>query len=186
MTTMTSTEDITVVRGKAFKLLFGAEEIREHTASVAREISADMAELDPLVIAVLNGAFIFAADLVRYLSFDPEIHFVKLASYREMRSSGKVSELIGMDREKVRGRHILIVEDIVDSGNTLTFLREQLAGMGAESVATATMLKKPKAFNNRFPVEYVCFDIPDAFVIGYGLDYEGYGRSLDGIFQLVE
>ncbi|MDX1479727.1 MAG: hypoxanthine phosphoribosyltransferase [Saprospiraceae bacterium] len=179
-----TTEEMIVIKDKTFKPLIDAKQIRERTSEVADAISADLAGRDPLVIAVLNGAFIFAADLTRFLSFDPEIHFIKLASYHAMQSSGAVAELIGLDESKVRGRDILIIEDIVDSGNTLAFLRKQLGEMGAESIRIVAMLLKPNAFGNRFPVDYVCFEIPDAFVIGYGLDYDGYGRSLDGVYQL--
>lgn len=182
----TSTEQIEVVNGKAFRLLFSADVIRERTRAVAEQISDEMGDKDPLVIAVLNGAFIFAADLSRFMTFDAEIHFIKLASYHKMQSTGEISELIGVDPGKVRDRDILIIEDIVDSGNTLAFLREQLAKQGARSVAIVAMLKKPEAFKDRFPVDYVCFEIPNAFVVGYGLDYDGYGRSLDGIYQLAD
>jgi hypoxanthine phosphoribosyltransferase len=175
-----------VIHGRRFVQFIDREQLMQRTAELAAEISADLHTHNPIVIAVLNGAFIFAADLLRSMDFDPEVQFVKLSSYREMRSSGEIKQLLGIPDDLLRGRSVLIVEDIVDTGKTLRFLLEDLTRRGASEVIVATMLLKPHVFQDRFPVPYVGFEIPNTFVVGYGLDYEGYGRSLNGIYRLEE
>ena len=174
------------VHDKQFTRTHSGDALRHRTAELAHQISESLADKDPLVLAVLNGAFIFAADLMRYFDFDPEIQFIKLASYHGLQSTGTVRELIGLDSDKIAGRHILIIEDIVDSGKTLGHLRDSLTASGATGISIVALLVKPDVFDNQFPLDYVGFEIPNAFVVGYGLDYDGYGRSLDGIYELTD
>ena len=158
--------------------------IHERVEALAREIEGDLDIKNTLCIAVLNGAFVFAADLIRAFRDEPEISFIKLASYAGTQSTGKIRELIGIN-ERIKGRHVLIIEDIVDTGNTLEALKATIATQEPASVHIATLLVKPDIFKDRFPLDYAGFAIPNKFVVGYGLDYNGYGRGLKGIYQLA-
>ena len=154
-----------------------------------RELSASInSELDgktPLFIVVLNGAFIFASDLLKGVTIDCEIAFVKLSSYQGTQSSGVVQQIIGLDLD-VKGRTIVIIEDIVDTGLTLDYFLKTLKAMEPADVKVATCLLKPDAFKSKFPIDYVCFSIPNEFVVGYGLDYDGLGRNSSDIYKIVE
>jgi hypoxanthine phosphoribosyltransferase len=171
------------IHGHLFVRMLGADEIGDSVGEIAREISTDFAGRDPLLIVVLNGAFIFAADLIRALRFDTEIAFVRVASYQQMQSTGFVSEIMGLDRD-IRGRSVIVIEDIVDTGHTIAYLYEKLADRGAASIDFAAMLMKPEAYQHQIPIRYVGFRIPNRFVVGYGLDYDGYGRALRDIYVL--
>jgi hypoxanthine phosphoribosyltransferase len=168
---------------KEFEILIGREDIDQTIAQLARRLDTDYKGKRPLFLAILNGAFIFAADLFRAISVDAEISFIRLASYKKMQSSGKVKELLGL-QENIFNRHIVIVEDIVDTGNTLHHVLEEFSALGAASIQIATMLHKPEAGAKSLPLKYIGFTIPDKFVVGYGLDYEGHGRGLRDIFQV--
>ena len=133
----------------------------------------------------LNGAFIFASDLLKRVTIDCEITFVKLSSYQGTMSTGVVQQIIGLDRD-IKGRTIVIIEDIVDTGLTLERFREVLAQMEPAEVKVATCLLKPDAFKNKFPIDYQCFSIPNEFVVGYGLDYDGLGRNSSDIYKILE
>ncbi len=169
---------------KVFEEFLSAQRIQERVAELGAEIRADLADETPLFIGVLNGAFIFAADLVRATSIPCEITFVKLASYRGVHRAEDTIELLGLDRE-IAGRHIVIVEDIIDSGRTMDLLLRQLRTHGAASLRLATLLVKPTQLEVEIPIDYAGFEIPPHFVIGYGLDYDGYGRELTAIYQLA-
>jgi hypoxanthine phosphoribosyltransferase len=136
-------------------------------------------------VVVLNGAFIFASDLLKRVTIDCEITFVKLSSYQGTMSTGVVQQIIGLDRD-IKGRTIVIIEDIVDTGLTLERFREVLAQMEPAEVKVATCLLKPDAFKNKFPIDYQCFSIPNEFVVGYGLDYDGLGRNSSDIYKILE
>lgn len=181
-----STREIERVHDRDFKLMISPEELQERTIAMAREISADLAESDPLVLVVLNGAFIFAADLVREMSFDPEMQFAKLKSYDGLKSTGTVQMQLPYDDEDIPGRHILIVEDIIESGLTLKALCRKLMKHGAASVRLASLLLKPNCLKTELKVDYVGFEIPDEFVIGYGMDYNQRGRTLEGIYRIED
>lgn len=148
-------------------------------------MTGDLKELDPLFVAVLNGSFIFAADLLRELPFSPQLAFIKVASYQGMSSSGRV-ELISDLTESVDGRNLVLLEDVVDSGLTVAFLKELFVSRGAKSVKVAALLFKPDALKTGTAPEYAAFEIRNEFVIGYGLDYDGIGRNLKEIHILAE
>lgn len=168
-----------------FKPFLSAEDIRNKIAEMAEQIRKEFEGKKPVFLAILNGSFIFAADLVRAVNIESEITFIKLASYKGMKSSGKVDTLIGLDTE-LEGRHIIIVEDIVDSGKTLSEFIPELHKFRPESVTIASLLLKSEELRYPIDVKFLGFDIPPKFVVGYGLDYDGFGRELDAIYQLAE
>ncbi len=171
------------IKDKDFLILLKEEEIRQRVVEMAKEINRDYEKKQPLFISVLNGAFIFAADLIRETSFDSEISFIKLASYDHTSSTGKIKELIGLN-EKLFKRDIIIIEDIVDSGFTLSYLLEHISGLGPSSLEVAALLVKPESLKADINIKYAGFRIPDNFVVGYGLDYDGIGRNLKDIYFL--
>ncbi len=177
--------DIWKLNDKSFNKFILDEDIQEKVCELAARINSDLAGKKPLFIVVLNGAFIFASDLLKKVTIDCEIAFVKLSSYKGTQSSGVVQQIIGLDLD-VKGRTIVIVEDIVDTGLTLDRFRETLSEMEPAEVLVAACLLKPEAFKDKFPVKYLCFSIPNEFVVGYGLDYDGLGRNSSDIYKIVE
>ncbi|MEQ6118324.1 hypoxanthine phosphoribosyltransferase [Reichenbachiella sp. MALMAid0571] len=173
------------IKDKDFDIFLTDKEIETAVSTLAKKINTDYTDKDPLLVAVLNGSFIFCADLIRHLNFDPEISFTKLASYQGSESTGKVNELIGLT-EDIKGRHILIVEDIIDTGNTLEKIIKILNEKEVASVEIVSLLFKSEVYKKKTPVRYFGLDIPNKFVIGYGLDYDGRGRSLRHIYQIAE
>jgi len=170
---------------KAFEPYITQEELEAAIAKVAEELQAKYHDKEPLFIGVLNGAFLFAAELFKRLDMPCAITFVKVASYHGTQSSGKVSQLIGLN-ERIEGRHVVILEDIVDTGNTIRHMADILAERRPASVAVATMLFKPDAYRHDLPIDHVAMRIPNAFVVGSGLDHDGLGRNLRGIHRIVE
>ena len=152
---------------------------------VAQQISKDMEGKVPLFLGVLNGAFIFAADLMRELTIPSEISFVKLASYQGTTSTGKINEVLGIN-EDLSGRTVIIVEDIVESGLTMKRMIESLGTRNPASVHICTLFLKPDKLKEDLDIDYVAFRIPDDFIIGYGLDYDHLGRELREIYTIVE
>lgn len=170
---------------KSFRLYQPAAAIAAAVAEVGARLDADYAGRRPLVVAVLNGSFMFAADVVRHLTVDGlEISFVKLASYEGTASTGAVKQLVGL-REEVAGRHVIVLEDIVDTGHTAHGLVEALRAQGAASVEVACLLLKPAAVRVPLTVRYAGMEIPNDFVVGYGLDYDGLGRHLPDLYQAI-
>jgi len=169
---------------KTFEPYISSDNIQKYIAKVAEKIDADYRDKDPLLLGILNGSFMFASDLMKALTIDPEISFIKLASYEGTSSTGKVEELIGIN-ENIEGRHIIIIEDIVDTGNTLEKIIKLLEAKKSASVEIVTLLYKPEAYTKNHDVKYVGTEIPNKFVVGYGLDYDGKGRSLEEIYQIV-
>lgn len=165
-----------------FEQMLSEEQIRARVREMGRQIAADYADKRPVVLSVLNGSFIFTADLMRACPIECEVSFVKVASYAGQSSTGKVRQLLGLD-ESLRGRHVLIAEDIVDSGFTMQWLLQEVQRMEPASLALAVLLLKPEALQVEVPIDYLGFEIPNAFVIGYGLDYDGLGRNLPAIYQ---
>ncbi|HNN72725.1 MAG TPA: phosphoribosyltransferase family protein, partial [Ferruginibacter sp.] len=149
------------------------------------QMNADYAGKNPLFIAILNGSFMFASDLFKELTVDAEICFIKLASYKGTRSTGNVITSIGLD-ESLKGRHVVIVEDIVDTGKTLYEFLPQLTNQQPASLRIAALLHKPEALVHPLTIDYLGFTVPNKFLLGYGLDYDGHGRNLKEIYQLVE
>ena len=168
---------------KTFDTYLSEQDIQEKVKEIADQLNRDYKDKRPLFIAILNGSFMFAADVFKYLTIDAEICFIKLASYRGMKSSGNVITAIGLDQD-LFGRDVVILEDIVDTGKTLGEFLPKLDHQQPKSLKIAALLHKPQA--TRFPltIDYLGFSIPDKFVVGYGLDYDGLGRNLKEIYQL--
>jgi hypoxanthine phosphoribosyltransferase len=170
---------------KWFDPFLSKEEISTRVSFIAEQLNADYAGKNPLFIAILNGSFIFASDLFRKLHIDSEICFIKLVSYKGSKSTGQVVTAIGLDNE-IFGRDVVIIEDIVDTGKTLTEFLPQLHHQQPSSLRIAALLYKPTAMAFPVAIDYLGFTIPDKFVVGYGLDYNGLGRNIPEIYKLVE
>jgi hypoxanthine phosphoribosyltransferase len=172
------------IHDKTFELYLSETAIQERVKNIADSINEEYKDKKPLFIAILNGSFMFAADLFKYLTINSEISFIKLASYRGMKSTGNVITSIGLDAD-LFGKDLIIIEDIVDTGKTLYNFLPKLKDHHPSSLKIAALLHKPEA--TRFPLnlDYVGFSIPDKFVVGYGLDYDGLGRNLKEIYQVV-
>jgi hypoxanthine phosphoribosyltransferase len=173
------------VHDKLFDPFLSSEQIQARVKAIADQINTDYAGRKPLFIAILNGSFIFASDLFKELHIDAEICFIKLASYKGSKSTGHVVTAIGLDNE-IYGRHVVIIEDIVDTGKTLTEFLPQLHHQQPASLRIAALLHKADATAYPVPIDYLGFTIPDKFVVGYGLDYNGLGRNIPEIYKLVE
>ena len=173
------------IHDKTFRTSISESEILRRVKAVAERINNDMADKNPLFLAVLNGSFIFAADLLREINIPCEISFVKLASYAGTTSTGKVTEVIGIN-ENLADRHIIIVEDIVDTGRTMQRMIETLGTRNPASVHICTLLVKPEKLEVDLNIEYAALEIPNEFIVGYGLDYDQQGRNLRDIYTIVE
>lgn len=176
---------IVKIKDKTFRTFIPEDQIAERVKAVAERINKDLADKNPLFLAVLNGSFIFAADLMRYITIPCEISFVKLASYQGTTSTGVIKEVIGLN-EELAGRTVVILEDIVDTGFTIKRMIETLGTRSPESVHVCTLLLKPGKLQVPLNVEYVAMEIPNDFIVGYGLDYDQQGRNLRDIYTLVE
>ncbi|HUQ67244.1 MAG TPA: hypoxanthine phosphoribosyltransferase [Flavitalea sp.] len=173
------------VHDKLFDPFLSREEIQARVKAIAAQLNTDYAGRKPLFIAILNGSFIFASDLFKKLQIDAEICFIKLASYKGSKSTGHVVTAIGLDNE-IFGRDVVILEDIIDTGKTLTEFLPQLQHQQPASLRIAALLHKAEATAYPVPIDYLGFTIPDKFVVGYGLDYNGLGRNIPEIYKLVE
>ena len=172
------------VKDKTFAVSIPEAKVKECVKKVAMEISRDMAGKNPLLLGVLNGAFIFAADLMREITIPCEISFVKLASYQGTTSTGKVTEVLGIN-EDLTGRHVIIVEDIIDTGLTMKRMIEQLGTRNPASISVCALLVKPDKLQVELNLKYVAMRIPNDFIVGYGLDYDQGGRGLKDIYTVV-
>jgi hypoxanthine phosphoribosyltransferase len=172
------------VNDKEFSLFLSAQVIEENIAKIAKRIDEDLRGKNPLFLAVLNGSFMFAADLMKHINIPAQVSFIKLASYEGMQSGGKVREVFGLS-EKIEGRVVVIVEDIVDSGRTMQQLLASLETRNPAEIKIATFLFKPDSLVCDIKPDYVTFEIPNHFVVGYGLDYDGYGRNFPEVYSLV-
>ena len=170
---------------KKFKTSIPASEIKERVKAVAERINNDLKDKNPLFLAVLNGSFIFAADLMREITIPCEISFVKLASYQGTTSTGKITEVIGIN-EELSGRCVVIVEDIVDTGLTMKRMLETLGTRSPAEIHICTLLVKPDKLQVDLNIEYAAMKIPNDFIVGYGLDYNQQGRNLPDIYTVVE
>ncbi len=173
------------VRELVFEKFIPKEEIDRAVQSVADRINHDFEGKNPLLLAILNGAFVFASDLMRKITIPCEISFVKFSSYSGTHSTESVRELIGVD-EELTGRHIIIVEDIIDTGITMEKLLADVEAKLPASLKVACFCFKPMAFQKQYPIDYVGMEIPNDFIVGYGLDYDGYGRNLPEIYKIVK
>ena len=176
---------IITVKDKTFRTSITEAEIKQRVKEVAAQINKDFEGKNPLLLGVLNGAFIFAADLVRELAIPFEISFVKLSSYQGVISTGKVKEVLGIN-ESLQDRHVIIVEDIVDTGRTMRQMIESLSLRNPASVHICTLFVKPDKLEEPINIEYAAFSIPNEFILGYGLDYDQQARGLKEIYTLVE
>lgn len=172
------------VHDKSFEIYLSEDTILKRVKELAAAINNDYAGKRPLFIVILNGSFMFAADVFKYLTIEAEICFIKLASYKGMKSSGKVVTSIGLE-EDLFGKEVIILEDIVDTGKTLHHFLPKLVHQQPKSLRIAALLHKPEATQHPLTLDYVGFIIPNKFVVGYGLDYDGLGRNLKEIYQLV-
>ena len=172
------------VKDKTFEVSINETTIKQRVREVAQQMSRDLEGKNPLFLAVLNGAFIFAADLMREMTIPCEISFVKLASYQGTTSTGSIKEVIGIN-EDLSGRTVVIVEDIVESGLTIKRMMEQLGTRNPASVQVCTLFFKPEKLKEDLKLDYVAFSIPNDFILGYGLDYEQQGRQLKDVYSLI-
>jgi len=173
------------VHDKQFQPYIGAKELQLRIKEMADQINKDLEGEKPLFIAILNGSFMFAADVFKYLSIEAEISFIKLVSYKGTKSTGNVVTSIGLD-EDLYGRTVVILEDIVDTGKTLHQFLPQLEHQQPKKLMIAALLTKPEALVHPIKIDYLGFSVPNKFLLGYGLDYDGLGRNLPEIYQLIE
>ena len=172
------------IHDKQFALSISENEIQAAVRRVGEDINRDLSDSNPLFICVLNGAFMFAGDLMKTVNFPCEITFIKLSSYEGLYTTGNVKEVMGLN-ESVVGRNVIVVEDIVDTGITMEKIINSLNAKGAKSIKVATFLQKPDALQRDIQVDYVAMKIPNQFIVGYGLDYDGYGRNLKEIYTVI-
>lgn len=173
------------IKDKQFTVSIKEQDIQKEVIRVANEINRDLADKNPLFLSVLNGSFMFAADLLKHITIPCEISFVKLASYQGVTSTGVIKEVIGLN-EDIAGRTVVIVEDIVDTGLTMQRLLETLGTRNPESIHIASLLVKPEKLKVDLNIEYVAMEIPNDFIVGYGLDYDGFGRNYPDIYTVVD
>lgn len=173
------------VINKEFETFISNKKIDEAIQNIAKQINIDYKNKKPLFVVILNGAFMFAADLMKKLDIECEVSFVKLSSYQGTKSTEKVKKIIGLN-ESIAGRHIIIVEDIIDTGITMEHLLEEFRALKPMDIKISTLLFKPKAFRKDFAIDYVGLDIPNDFILGYGLDYDGFARNLPDIYKLIK
>lgn len=177
-------KEIITIKDKQFELFIEQEIIEQGIKRIAERMNAELKEKNPIFLAVLNGAFMFAGELMKEVSIPSEITFVRLASYYHgTTTSNRVQEVLGLN-ESIEGRCVVIVEDIVDSGNTMVALKKELEKYNPQEVKVATLLFKPAALRQPLHIDYVALEIPNDFIVGYGLDYDGYGRNLKDIYKV--
>lgn len=160
------------------------EAIQQRIDELATKVNTELAGKEVVFLGILNGAFLFAADLFRRIDFPARISFVKLASYQGTSSSGSIKELIGWN-EDINNKTIVVLEDIVDTGNTLERIVDELVIRKAAEIRIASLLYKPEAYTKKIPLHYIGFEIPNNFVVGFGLDYDGFGRNLPSVYTLI-
>ena len=178
-------DTIVQVKDKKFSLYISEETIKNRVKEVAAQIDADLKDKNPLFLVILNGSFVFAADLLRDISFPCEITFVRMSSYQGTSTTGQVKQLLGLN-EDVEGRTIVIVEDIIESGYTMQEMLHILKEKNPEKVYITSLFVKPGCLKVPIHVDYRCFDIENDFIVGYGLDYNQEGRNLPSIYQVIE
>lgn len=176
--------EITVL-DREFSVYITEDEIQSRITALAEKLSEDLKGRDVLFFGILNGAFLFAADLFRQINFNAQISFIKLASYEGTGSTGKIKELIGWN-DDMTGKTVVVLEDIIDTGNTMERIIGELTLRKAIDVKICTLLFKPEAYTKDIPIDYIGFEIPNSFVVGYGLDYDGYGRNFRSIYKLIK
>ena len=173
------------IKDKSFEVSIPNEEIQQKVKALAEKINKDYAGKNPVFVCILNGAFVFMADLVRYLDFQPDVVFAKYSSYEGMNTTGKVKEVLGVSVD-LEGKDVVLVEDIIDTGITMSHVLPIFQAKGVASVKIATMLMKPEKLKCNIKVDYCAMEIPNDFIVGYGLDYDGLGRNYKDIYTVVE
>lgn len=171
------------IHDKNFEVYIDRDKIQQAVSSLAQQLKKDLKGERPLFISILNGAFIFAADFIRAYKSECEITFIKLASYEKTKSSGKVKQLLGIN-EDLTDRTIIVLEDIIDTGTTLQEIYKILGEEKVKDLKIVSLFFKPEVFKKELHIDYVAFEIPDNFIVGYGLDYDGLGRNLPDIYKL--
>lgn len=172
------------IKGRRFRLTLPESEILQAVDRIAGRMSEELADKNPLFLAILNGSFVFAADLLRRIDVAGQVSFIRLSSYSGTDSSGDVLKVIGLT-EQVNGRNVVVIEDMIDSGLTMNRLTAHLSALGAADLKVAVLFMKPEALRYDVKADYVALSIPNDFVVGYGLDYDGYGRNLRDIYTLM-
>lgn len=179
-------KDIIKLHDRKFKIMIPAEKIDEAVAAVAKRINEDYADKPtPLFIGVLNGSFMFMSDLIKKIDFNNELSFVKLSSYEGTSSTGEVRSLIGLNGS-IEGRHVIVVEDIVDTGESIEHMMNDLQARHPANVEVCTLFFKPASYRKQIPIKYRAMEIGNEFIVGYGLDYDQLGRSLKDIYVVTE
>ena len=174
------------VHGKEFKLAIPNSQILLAVKQVAYQLNQEYASLEPpLFICVLNGSFMFAADLVREINFQPILSFIKVASYKNDQSTGEIKKLIGLN-EEINAKHVIIIEDIIDKGLTVDYIYNQLMTSNPKSLKIASLFFKREAYLGKINIDFIGLEVPNKFLIGYGLDYNGLGRNYKDIYELSE
>jgi len=173
------------VLDREFSEYITEDEIQSRISAMAEKISGDLQGRDVLFFGILNGSFLFAADIFRQIKLNAQISFIKLASYEGTGSTGKIKELIGWN-EDISGKTVVVLEDIIDTGSTMERIIGELTLRKASDVKICTLLFKPEAYTRDIPIDYIGFEIPNNFVVGYGLDYDGYGRNLKSIYKIIK
>lgn len=171
------------IKDKEFELFLTQDVIEKAIDDIAEKLNKDLDKKDPLFICVLNGSFMYASELMKRVSIPCEVSFVKMSSYKGTTSTGKLKEIYGLE-EDINGRTVVIVEDIVDTGYTMSLMLEQLTCDEPKEIFVTTLLLKPDALQHQVKLDYVALEIPSDFIVGYGLDYDGYGRNLPDIYKL--
>ena len=173
------------IKDKSFEVSIPNEEIQQKVKALAEKMNKDYAGKNPVFVCILNGAFVFMADLVRYLDFQPDVVFAKYSSYEGMNTTGKVKEVLGVSVD-LEGKDVVLGEDIIDTGITMSHVLPIFQAKGVASVKIATMLMKPEKLKCNIKVDYCAMEIPNDFIVGYGLDYDGLGRNYKDIYTVVE
>jgi hypoxanthine phosphoribosyltransferase len=173
------------IRDKEFSVYIPKEKIQERISELGKKITADYNDIQPVFLVVLKGAFLFAADLLRHVKLDCEITFIRVSSYEGTQSTGIIRSILGLS-EKIHDKNLIIMEDIVDTGNTIMHLITELKKSEPLDIKIASLLLKPEALKHNIHVDYVGFSVPNDFLVGYGLDYDGLGRNLAEIYKIAE
>ncbi len=171
------------VKDKHFELFIPEETILKEIQRIADQMSHDLCDKEPLFVCVLNGAFMFASDLIKRMNFPCEVTFIRLKSYQGVSTNGQVKEIHGLI-ESVKDRHVVILEDIIDTGHTISYLKQSILKDNPASLKVATLLFKPEALQLDISPDYVALEIPSDFIVGYGLDYDGQGRNLRDVYKI--
>lgn len=172
------------IRDKEFAIYIPSGRIEERIKEIGRQINEDLDGESPIFISVLNGAFLFTADLIKQITIPCEVTFIRMSSYEGITSTGNMNQVLGL-KESIEGRVVVVVEDIVDTGNTVVSILSELKKHRPAEIKIASLLLKPKALKHNIQVDYLGFEVPNNFLLGYGLDYNGFGRNLNDIYTLV-